>query len=227
MSGVHHPWTNEHPSASSERHSKRTSNLLLATRVASCVGLVASVARYASAGRAEASSPRLLHSVTGFAVTTQPLGIAEDALLEVRWHHDLPEVERASVRGASRRYGARYRAHGARQSSNNEPHLRAAPSAVPSNTRLLALELQNLPKRVGNGTIGHATAGAMLYHGVMSAEHVLFCTPMIPPFHEPSVRSRPFVSSARIRACVVGPRTRSLGTRTCELCCEYRACHSR
>ena len=176
---------------------QRTSNLLLATRVASCVGLVAHVGALHSCRPrgGELTSPAAFRH--GFAITTQPLGIAEDASLEVRWHHDLPEVERASVRGTSRRYGARYRAHRARQSSNNEPHLRAAPSAVPSNTRLLALELQNLPKRVGNGTIGHATAGAMLYHGVMSAEHVLFCTPMIPPFHEPSVRSRPFVSSAR------------------------------
>ena len=131
---------------------QRTSNLLLATRVASCVGLVAHVGALHSCRPrgGELTSPAAFRH--GFAITTQPLGIAEDALLEVRWHHDLPEVERASVRGASRRYGARYRAHRARQSSNNEPHLRAAPSAVPSNTRLLALELQNLPKRVGNGT---------------------------------------------------------------------------
>ena len=136
---------------------QRTSNLLLATRGASCVGWWRTWARCTAAGRAEASSPRLQHSVTGFAVTTQPLGIAEDALLEVRWHHDLPEVERASVRGASRRYGARYRAHGARQSSNNEPHLRAAriqPSAVPSSHP--CFELQNLPKRVGKSNSGHA-----------------------------------------------------------------------
>ena len=64
----------------------------------------------------------------------------------------------------------------------------------------------------------------MLYYGVMAAEHVLYCTPMIPLFHEPSVRARPFVSSPRIRTHVSGD---PLARNPLVLYCEYRTCHPR
>ena len=121
----------EHPPASSARYTQHSAHK------ASCCwrrGLLGGAGgargRAAQLQAAEASSPRLQHSVTGFAVTTQPLGIAEDASLEVRWQHDLPRFERASVRGASRRYGARSHAQRARQLSNDEPHLKGATTAA-------------------------------------------------------------------------------------------------
>ena len=58
------------------------------------------------------------------------IGIAEDALLEVRWHHDLRGVERESVRGDARRHGECDLAHRERQLSRDEHHLKGATTAA-------------------------------------------------------------------------------------------------
>ena len=143
-------------------------------------------------------------------------------MLEVRWHHDLPEVERASVRGASRRYGARYRAHGARQSSNNEPHLRAAriqPSAVPSSHP--CFELQNLPKRVGKSNTAGTPGGR---YALLRCDGGRACAllhpndPALPRTVRPSQTLRFLTKNTDMCR-----GTRSLGTRSC---CTVNTVHA-
>ena len=131
LSGVHHRWTNEHPSASSARRSTAHQQ--------PAVGDTRGLLRGAGGARGRAAqlqaARRRAHLACCIPSRDLPsprnhIGIAEDALLEVRWHHDLRGVERESVRGDARRHGECDLAHRERQLSRDEHHLKGATTAA-------------------------------------------------------------------------------------------------